>query len=445
MPASLRWRAPILAAIVALAAVAWFAGPAIGARGQSALGVVCFIGVAVGFSADIRAIRLRTVVAGLLLQIALALIILRSAPVRRVFEAAGEGAKQFLGFSMEGAKFVFGPLVDAPAIERGLTLDKGGGVVFAFVVLPTVVFVSSVFSVLYHIGVLQFVVRGFARVMRFIIGTSGAETLSVTASVFLGQSEAPLIVKPFIPRMTQSELLALMIGGMAHISGALMAVYIGMGADAVAILATSVMAAPASLYVGKLLRPETGTPETLGDVKPAAGKEHANIIDAAAAGASQGMKLAINIAAMLIAFIAFIAMFNFLLGQFDPRLSLQSIFAKLFSPVAVLMGVQGDDVPKVGELLGTKLVTNEFVAFSTMTTTYRPGTENGLSPHAFVLASFALTGFANFASIGIQLGGIGALAPTRRGDLARLGLTALLGGFLATLINAALAGLLGVG
>ena len=224
-----------------------------------------------------------------------------------------------------------------------------------------------------------------------------------------------------------------------------MAVYIGMGADAVAILATSVMAAPASLYVGKLLRPETGTPETLGDVKPAAGKEHANIIDAAAAGASQGMKLAINIAAMLIAFIAFIAMFNFLLGQFDPRLSLQSIFAKLFSPVAVLMGVQGDDVPKVGELLGTKLVTNEFVAFSTMTTTYRPGTENGLSPHAFVLASFALTGFANFASIGIQLGGIGALAPTRRGDLARLGLTALLGGFLATLINAALAGLLGVG
>ena len=329
---------------------------------------------------------------------------------------------------------------------------------FAFIVLPTVVFVSSFFSVLYHLGVLQMVVRGFARAMRWVMGTSGAETLSVTANVFLGQTEAPLIVKPFIPRMTRSELLALMIGGMAHISGGLMAVYIGMGADAVAILATSVMAAPASLYVGKLLLPETGQPETLGDVKPSGEKEHSNVNDAAAAGASQGMQLAINIAAMLIAFIAFIALFNFLLGfgsdqinylfqeagseERMHRLSLEKIFSWAFEPVAVLMGVQGEDAPKMGRLLGTKLTLNEFVAFSILTGEYKPGMANGMSPHAYVLASFALTGFANFASIGIQLGGIGAMAPGRRSDLARLGMRALLGGFLATLINASIAGLL---
>jgi CNT family concentrative nucleoside transporter len=324
----------------------------------------------------------------------------------------------------------------------GLEQGKGAGVVFAFIVLPTVIFVSSFFSVLYHLGILQIVVRGFARAMRWAMGTSGAETLSVTANVFLGQTEAPLIVKPFIPRMTQSELLALMIGGMAHISGGLMAVYIGMGAKAVAILATSVMAAPASLYVCKLLVPETGLPETLGDVRPSGEKEHANVIDAAAAGASQGMQLAINIAAMLIAFIAFIALFNFLIKLVDPNWSLERIFSIVFSPVAVLMGCQGDDVPKMGELLGTKLVLNEFVAFSTLTNQYKPGMENGMSPHGFFLASFALTGFANFASIGIQLGGIGAMAPNRRSDLARLGLRALLGGFLATLINASIAGIL---
>jgi concentrative nucleoside transporter, CNT family len=431
-------------AIVSLTTIAYLGQSVLGPRGQAAIGVVCFLGVALTFSTNIRAINRRTIATGFLLQVFLALLILKVPPVRLAFEWMGSVAKQFLAFSSKGGEFVFGPLVNVPAIEKGLSLEpnKGLGVVFAFVVLPTVVFVSSFFSVLYHLGILQFVVRAFARAMRWVMGTSGAETLSVTANVFLGQTEAPLIVKPFIPRMTRSELLALMIGGMAHISGGLMAVYIGMGADAVAILCTSVMAAPASLYVGKLLMPETGIPETLGDVKPAGEKEHANVIDAAAAGASQGMQLAINIAAMLIAFIAFIAMFNFLLGLIDPELSLQVIFSKLFSPVAVLMGCQGDDIPKMGELLGTKLVLNEFVAFSTLTSQYKPGMENGMSPHAFVLASFALTGFANFASIGIQLGGIGAMAPNRRSDLARLGMRALLGGFLATLINASIAGIL---
>ncbi len=451
------WRLGLAIGIVALTTVAYVGQEALGARGQALIGVFCFLAVALTFSTNIRAINRRTVFTGIGLQLFLALMILKVPPVRSAFEWVGGAAKQFLEFASAGAKFVFGPLVDREALERGLA-SPNGGTVFAFVVLPTVIFVSSFFTVLYHLGVLQVVVRGFARAMRWVMGTSGAETLSVTANVFLGQTEAPLIVKPFIPRMTRSELLALMIGGMAHISGGLMAVYIGMGADAVAILCTSVMAAPASLYVGKLLVPETGLPETLGDVKPSGDKEHANVIDAAAAGASQGMQLAINIAAMLIAFIAFIALFNYVLGLGSDQvnvwlekagseermqhLSLQKIFSWVFSPVAVLMGCQGDDVPKMGELLGTKLVLNEFVAFKSLTDNYKPGMENGMSPHAYMLACFALTGFANFASIGIQLGGIGAMAPDRRSDLARLGMRALLGGFLATLINASIAGIL---
>jgi len=452
------WRVGLAVIVVGLTTFAYLNQSLLGPRGQAAIGIVCFLSIALVCSTNIRAISSRTVLSGIGLQLFLALMILQVPPVRRTFEWVGAVAKKFLEFSGEGANFVFKPLTNVPALEKGLGLDPGGGVVFAFIVLPTVIFVSSFFTVLYHLGILQIVVRAFARVMRWVMGTSGAETLSVTANVFLGQTEAPLIVKPFIPRMTRSELLALMIGGMAHISGGLMAVYIGMGADAVAILCTSVMAAPASLYVGKLLVPETDVPETLGDVKPSGEKEHANVIDAAAAGASQGMQLAINIAAMLIAFIAFIALANFLLGLISTEvngylertgssermkpLSLQLIFSYVFSPVAVLMGCQGNDVPKMGELLGTKLVLNEFVAFSTLTTQYKPGMENGMSPHAFVLASFALTGFANFASIGIQLGGIGAMAPNRRSDLARLGMRALLGGFLATLINASIAGIL---
>jgi len=436
------WRAGLAVIVVGLTTFAYLNQSLLGPRGQAAIGVVCFLSLALVCSTNIRAINRRTVFSGIGLQVFLALMILKVPPVRQAFEWMGKVAKKFLEFSGEGAHFVFKPLTNVPALEKGLGLDPGGGVVFAFIVLPTVIFVSSFFSVLYHLGILQLVVRAFARVMRWVMGTSGAETLSVTANVFLGQTEAPLIVKPFIARMTRSELLALMIGGMAHISGGLMAVYIGMGADAVAILATSVMAAPASLYVGKLLVPETGQPETLGDVKPAAESEHANVIDAAAAGASQGMQLAINIAAMLIAFIAFIALFNFLLGLIDPSLTLQKIFSYVFSPVAVLMGCQGDDIPKMGELLGTKLVLNEFVAFSTLTSQYKPGMEQGMSSHAYRLACFALTGFANFASIGIQLGGIGGMAPNRRSELARLGMRALLGGFLATLINASIAGIL---
>jgi CNT family concentrative nucleoside transporter len=293
--------------------------------------------------------------------------------------------------------------------------------VFAFVALPTIIFISSVFTVLYYFGVLQFVVKLMARVMMRAMRTSGAETLSATANVFMGQTEAPIIVKPFVPRMTQSELLAMMVGGMATISGGVMAVYIALGADPVAILTTSVMAAPCGLYLSKLLLPELEHPETSGT-----------------AGASDGLMLAVNVAAMLIAFLAFIALFDFLLGAIRPGLTLSAIFAVVFAPVAFLMGVAPADIGEMADLLGTKLVANEFVAFVKLTGEYR----NVISERSYVLATFALTGFANIASIGIQLGGIGAMAPNRRGDLARLGGRALLAGFIATLVNACLASML---
>jgi len=263
----------------------------------------------------------------------------------------------------------------------------------------------------------------------------------------MGQTEAPLIVKPYVPAMTESELLAMMVGGMAHISGSLMAVYIGMGADPVAILATSVMASPCSLYLTKLMLPELGKPITASTVHAQVEKTHTSAVDAAAAGASDGMRLAINIAAMLIAFIAFIALFDYLLDLLSMRinwalgtdlhLSLAYLFSWIFSPAAYLMGVESNDVPQIADLLGTKLVANEFVAFVKYKSYY-----DGLSPRSRVLATYALTGFANIASIGIQLGGIGAMAPSRRADIARLGGRALLTGFLATLVNASIAGVL---
>jgi CNT family concentrative nucleoside transporter len=279
--------------------------------------------------------------------------------------------------------------------------------------------------------------------MMYLLQTSGAETLSVTANIFMGQTEAPLIIKPYVSRMTQSELLTMMVGGMAHVSGGIMAVYIGLGADPVAILATSVMASPCTLYLTKLFLPEMELPETRGGARAVVEQQHVNVIDAAASGASDGMRLALNIAAMLIAFLAFIEMFNTLLKALpvEPQLSLQRIFSWVFAPVAFLIGAEGTDIPKVADLLGTKLVANELVAYVKFHD-YAGLADQPLSPRAQVLASYALTGFANFASIAIQLGGIGALAASRRHDLARFGFKALFVGFLVTLINAALAGML---
>jgi CNT family concentrative nucleoside transporter len=423
---------------LALGVLAFLLQGTISPRLQAIAGIVAFIALVAAFSQNLRAVSWRTVGWGIALQLSLALFILKLEvggvrPGYAFFSRVGDMVKQFLEFTNAGSQFVFGALANPAVLEKGL--GPGSGFVFAFTALPTIIFVSSFFTVLYYFGILQFVVRVFARAMQFALRTSGAETLSAAANVFMGQTEAPIIVKPYVPGMTRSELLAMMVGGMATISGGVMAVYISLGADPVAILTTSVMAAPCGLYLAKILYPETEEPATRGEVKVVVERTHTNVIDAASAGASDGTMLAINVAAMLIAFLAFIALFDYLLALVHPELSLARIFAVLFSPVAVLMGVPPQDVGGIGDLLGTKLVANEFVAYVKLTGEYR----GVLSERSYVLATYALTGFANFASIGIQLGGIGAMAPSRRGDLARLGMRALLGGFVATLINASIA------
>jgi len=430
-----------IAAAAVLAAAAWLLADIVGVRGQAAAGALCFIAIIAACSPNLRLVNWRTVFWGMGLQIGFALLILKfqwgdRRPGYEFFAAIGRGVGRFLEFTDSGSTFVFGVLANQP--KMGEVFGPENGLVFAFRALPTIIFISSFFTVLYYFGVLQFVVRIMARVMMVFMRTSGAETLSAVANVFMGQTEAPIIVKPFVPRMTQSELLAMMVGGMATISGGVMAVYIALGADPIAILTTSIMAAPCGLYLSKLLLPELERPETSGTAPVKVEKLHVNVIDAAAGGASDGMMLAINIAAMLIAFLAFIALFDFLLGVISPGLTLARVFAVVFAPVAFLMGVPSADVGPMADLLGTKLVANEFVAFVKLTSEYR----TVMSERSYILATYALTGFANIASIGIQLGGIGAMAPNRRGDLARLGPRALLAGFVATLINACVASML---
>ena len=426
---------------VALAAAAWVLGEVVGYRAQAGAGALCFIAIVAVFSPDLRLVNWRTVLWGMALQLGLALLILKlevggRRPGYELFNAIGSAVSRFLQFTDAGSRFVFGGLANPDTL--GKAIGPENGFVFAFVALPTIIFVSSFFTVLYYFGILQFIVRLMARAMMRLMRTSGAETLSAAANVFMGQTEAPIIVKPYVPRMTQSELLAMMVGGMATISGGVMAVYIALGADPVAILTTSVMAAPCGLYLSKLLLPELETPETAGTARVNVEKTHVNVIDAAAGGASDGLMLAVNVAAMLIAFLAFIALFDFLLQAMRPGLTLAGVFAVVFAPVAFLMGVPPGDIGPMADLLGTKLVANEFVAFVKLTGQYR----GVISDRSYVLATFALTGFANIASIGIQLGGIGAMAPNRRGDLARLGTRALLAGFVATLVNACLASML---
>jgi len=445
----LPWRVGIAAAVVLLAAAVYLlaARASLGTRGQAGLGFFCFLGLAAACSKNLRAVDPKTLAWGVGLQFALAYAVIHVPSVYAGFDLVGTGIKKLVECSDVGADFVFGSLakVNGPA-----------GFVFAFKALPPIIFVSAFFSVLYYLGVLQLLVRLFARVMMYLMGTSGAETLSVAANVFMGQTEAPLIVKPFVPKMTRSELLALMASGMAHISGGMMAVYVSYGADPVAILATCVMACPGSLYLAKLVLPETETPATLGAAPVQVETPYANVIDAAAGGVKDGLYLALNVAAMLIAFLAFIALFDILLGGIKPGLlragvpagdlgwwpddlKLQTVFGWLFSPAAVLIGVDPAEAPKVGSLLGMKLAANEHVAYLSLT---KSPEFAGLSDRSRLLAVYALTGFANFASVGIQLGGIGAIAEGRRADLARLGMRALFVGFLATLVNAAVAGLM---
>lgn len=419
----------------------------VGPRAGAAAGIVAFIALVASFSPNLRLVNWRTVAWGVGIQLSLALLILKlevngTRPGYALFNGIGVLVKRFLEFTNAGSQFVFGALARPDLVGKAVG-DPGQGFVFAFVALPTIIFVSAFFTVLYYLGVLQVVVKLMAKAMMYLMQTSGAETLSAAANVFMGQTEAPIIVKPYVASMTQSELLAMMVGGMATISGGVMAVYIALGADPVAILTTSVMAAPCGLYLTKILLPETQEPATRGEVKLVVHRQQVNVIDAAAAGSSDGTQLAINVAAMLIAFLAFIAMFDYLLGLLGapfghPELTLSRVFAVVFAPLAVLMGVPFSEVPQMADLLGTKLVANEFVAYVKLTTEYR----TVLSPRSYALATFALTGFANLASVGIQLGGIGAMAPSRRSDLARLGTRALLAGFVATLINASIAGIL---
>ncbi len=458
-PTPWSWRLGIGAGVLVLVLATYglhgLFGDSVRPRFQAGMGILCFLGVAACFSKSLQSVRLKTLLWGIGLQFALAVAVIHSKEVRAVFEIIGVGIKYLIQASDKGAEFVFGTLAKPGEMDK--VFGKDQGFVFAFKALPPIIFISAFFSVLYYLGVLQFFVRLMARGMMYVMGTSGAETLSVAANVFMGQTEAPLIVKPFVPKMTRSELLALMGSGMAHISGGMMAVYISYGADPVAILCTCVMACPASLYLTKLILPEAGRPATMGDARIDVKTPYVNVIDAAAGGVKDGLWLALNVAAMLIAFLAFIALFNFIIGAIKPGLiqagvpaadlawwaddlSLEKMFGTLFAPVAFLLGVESGDRENVGTLLGIKLAANEHVAFLKLKEW--KATEGVLSKRSQDLAVFALTGFANFSSIGIQLGGIGALAPERRSDLAKLGLKALLVGFLATLINAAIAGLL---
>lgn len=451
------WRWGILAGITAIGFLAYLLRDFVGLRGQSIAGLIFFFGVVAAFSRDLKSVKWSTIYWGIGLQLALAIIVLRvrmtvggtEYSVQNGLNYVGEGFKAFTACADAGAEFVFGNLANTK--ERALegSLKDGFKFPFAFRALPPILFISAFFTLLYHLGVLQRIVRLFAKIMVHLMGTSGAETLSVSANVFMGQTEAPLIVKPYIPRMTNSELFALMASGMAHISGGMMAIYIGYGADPAAVIATCVMACPCSLYLSKLFMPEINQPETSGlnDIKSEK-SPYINSVDAISSGTSDGLRLALNVAAMLIVFIAFVALINALLGLIPTaglgswapaKLSLEWIFGKLFSPLAFLMGVDGPDRDTVGSLLGTKLCLNEHYAYLQLKELKAAG---ALSPRSLMLCSFALTGFANFSSVGIQLGGIGAMAPGRRSDLARLGMKALFVGFIATLLNAALAGLL---
>ena len=438
-PTPWSWRIGIAVGIAALGLAAFGLRDWVGLRGQAAVGVVFFFGLVALFSTNLRSVNWTTITWGFGLQLLLAVLVLKVDIVYQGFEVVGGVVKQFIGFSDKGAEFVFGNL----ATPGDIALNQGVAFkfMFAFKALPPILFVSAFFTVLYHYGILQWCVRGMARIMVYLMGTSGAETLSVSANVFMGQTEAPLIVKPYVPRMTNSELFTLMTSGFAHISGGMMVVYINYGADPVAVLTTCVMACPGSLYLAKLFLPETTTPETSGTVQTHSEKSpFVNAIDAAASGTTDGLRLALNVAAMLIVFIAFVAMFNAILDAIRPGLSLEYLFGKLFAPAAFLMGVELNDIENVGTLLGTKLALNEHVAYLKLKEwTAMP---DFMTERSYKLTAFALTGFANFASVGIQLGGIGALAPERRHDLARLGGRALFVGFVATLLNAAIAGVL---
>src|SRR5262245_432954 len=409
-------------------------------RLQPLTGLIVILTIAYAFSTNRRAIDRRTVAWGLSLQIVFALIVLKTTVGQRVFQSLASVINRLLDFAFVGSSFVFGPLGSKEVWPRIMTQVLGPegaqyGVIFAFQVLPTIIFIAALFAILYYFGIMQIVVRAFAVMMRRVMQASGAESLNVAASIFMGQTEAPLTIRPFIPRMTESELMTIMTAGMAHISGGIMAAYILFGIKAEHLLTAVIMTAPGTLMMAKIFVPETQVPETMGTVKLRVERTDVNVIDAAGRGTSEGLQLALNVGAMLISFLALVALVNALLGL--AHLSLEQIFGWVFSPIAWAMGVPWRDAAVVGNLLGTRMALNEFIAYSAL------GKMAGtLDPKSFTIATFALCGFANFSSIGIQIGGIGALAPSRRHDLARLGLRAMLAGTLANFVTATIAGFL---
>ncbi len=406
------------------------------------LGLLTMLGLAYTFSTNRRAIRAKTVAWGLGLQILFAIFVLKVDAGRNLFQAAGNAVNRLLSYSFEGSKFVFGELG-----KQGSSL----GFYFAFQVLPTIIFIAAFFAVLYHFGVMQFIIKQIAKVMTRFMGASGAESLNVAASIFMGQTEAPLTIRPFLADLTQSELMTVMTSGMAHVSGGIMAAYIAFGIDPKHLLSAVIMTAPGTLLMAKMLVPETEQPKTAGRVvmneEEVAAEKSENLLGAVARGTTDGLHLALNVAAMLISFLALIALTNGMLGGIHNGLmhvgigwfpsSMERIFGTLFAPIAWLIGIPWHDCPIIGNLLGTRMVLNELVAFSLL------GPQRAvLDPRSFTIATFALCGFANLSSIGIQIGGIGALAPNRRGDLGRLGLRAMLAGTMANLMSASIAGML---
>jgi CNT family concentrative nucleoside transporter len=409
---------------------------------QPLFGAVVILAIAVAFSKNRRAINWTTVAWGLSLQIVFALIVLKTAIGQRVFETLGRAMNKLLGFASVGAELVFGPLGNGSVWSRvmtGVLGPEGGrwGVIFAFQVLPTIIFIAALFAILYYYGVMQLIVRLFALVMHRVMKCSGAESLNVAASIFMGQTEAPLTIRPYLPELTESELMTVMTSGMAHISGGIMAAYILFGIEAKHLLTAVIMTAPGTIMMAKMLVPETEVPKTMGSVKLELERTDVNVIDAASRGTGDGLQLALNVGAMLISFLALVAMVNYILGY--AHLSLQQIFGWVFAPVAWSMGVPWRDAPTIGNLLGTRMALNEFVAYAELGRLKLAG---ALDPKSVTIATFALCGFANFSSIGIQIGGIGALAPNRRHDLARLGLRAMFAGTLANFMTATIAGFL---
>jgi concentrative nucleoside transporter, CNT family len=405
-------------------------------RFTGALGIVVILAVAYLFSAHRQAIRPKVLLWGLGLQLGFAFLVLKT-PVAGVFRALSGGVNHLLDYAGEGSKFVFGDKLGAPSDMFGT--------IFAFQVLPIIIFIASLFAILYYLGIMQVLVRAMAVVMQRVMGTSGAESMNVAAGIFMGQTEAPLTIRPFLADMTESELFTVMSSGMAHVSGAVMAAYVLIAHVEIQHLLTAViMTAPGTLMLAKVLLPETGQPRTAGGVKIEVERPGVNIIDAASRGASDGLQLALNVGAMLIAFIGLIALLNGILGGMHSTRffgwlpgTLQGILGRVFAPIAWLLGVKWNDCATVGNLLGTRLILNEFVAYVDL-----GKIGSTLDPRSFIISTYALCGFANLSSVAIQVGGIGAIAPTRKSDLARLGMRAVACGTMANFMSACIAGML---